>query len=507
MPIEFRRDGSWELPAGWVWARLGDVCQINQPPSFDNLRDDLEIPFVPMSAVAEENGRVDLSQRRRVSELRSGYTRFQSGDVLFAKITPCMENGKIIALPEIPGGYGAGSTEFHTLRSQALEPRYLWYWLVRKIFRDEAQRSMRGAVGQLRVPTDYLRDAQIAIPPLPEQRRIVERIDELFTEITDGETALERALDALNIWRRALLKAVVTGELTSEWRQSNSSAESGIDLIESARAACAGRVKVPRRVRLVPPSDEIRLPPIPQNWAWGQLGDFLYNIEAGVNVKAEGRPPQDGETGIVKISAVTWDEFDEDESKTLPHAFQIDERNVIRRGDFLISRANTLELVAAPVIVKSCKRRLVLSDKVLRLRLVRGFERWIELCLKSPLGRQQIEFYASGNQLSMRNITQENIARLAIPIPPRAELQYALSAYAENSVSGEEGRLALEGACRIAKSLRQSTLKSTFCGQLVRSDPNDEPVELMLTRLSNRIKVSDEVGKAGPAWRTLLPAE
>jgi type I restriction enzyme, S subunit len=193
MPIEFHRDGPWELPEGWVWARLGDACQINRSPSFDDLPDNLEIPFVPMASVAEESGSVDFSQRRRVSDLRSGYTRFRSGDVLFAKITPCMENGKSAPVPEIPGGLGAASTEFHTLRSEALEPRYLWYWLVRRAFRADAQRNMRGAVGQLRVPLDYLSDTQVAIPPLAEQRRIVARIDALFTEMTDGEAALARA--------------------------------------------------------------------------------------------------------------------------------------------------------------------------------------------------------------------------------------------------------------------------------------------------------------------------
>ena len=104
MSIEFHRDGPWELRDGWVWVRLGDACQINQSPSFNDLPDNLEIPFVPMAAVAEETGIVDFSQRKRVSELRSGYTRFRSGDVLFAKITPCMENGKSAALLESPIG-------------------------------------------------------------------------------------------------------------------------------------------------------------------------------------------------------------------------------------------------------------------------------------------------------------------------------------------------------------------------------------------------------------------
>src|SRR5690606_29193065 len=120
-----------------------------------------------------------------------------------------------------------GSTEFHVVRAPAILPRYLWYWLVRKAFRGSAQRNMSGSAGQLRVPVGYLRNAEIPIAPLPEQRRIVARIDALFTDIADGEAALKRARADLDTWRRALLKAAVTGELTREWRKGAPSSESG----------------------------------------------------------------------------------------------------------------------------------------------------------------------------------------------------------------------------------------------------------------------------------------
>jgi type I restriction enzyme S subunit len=482
--IEFHRDGPWELPEGWVWARLGDVCRINEPVSFDELPDDQKIPFIPMAAVSEETGAVDFSQHRTVSQLRKGYTRFRAGDVIFAKITPCMENGKTAPLPEIPGGFAAGSTEFHVLRSPALESRYLWYWLVRRSFRMEAERNMSGSAGQLRVPAEHLRNAQIAIPPLAEQRRIVARIDELYAEIADGEVALTRACNDLGNLRRTLLKAVVTGKLTRDWRLTAGLRDTGRDVIHMARANTLLRK---RRFHYGAPSTEIRLPEIPENWAWAQLGDFLYDIEAGVNVKADGRPPRKGEIGIVKISAVTWDEFDESESKTLPSNFEFDERNIIRPGDFLISRANTLELVAAPVIVKTCERRLVLSDKVLRLRIIEDVKFWVELCLKSPIGRQQIEHYASGNQLSMRNITQENIARLAIPIPPRDEMALALGIYAQNKETAEEGDVGIRDGTQSANSLRQSVLRAAFSGHLVEQDPRDQDADELLAKLSEQV--------------------
>ena len=209
------------LPPGWCLSTLGEVASINPTTAFDGLANDAEIPFIPMTAVAEETGIIDASRRRSVAEVRKGYVRFCEGDVIFAKITLCMENGKTAPVIGIPGGYAAGSTEFHVLRPEAVEPRYLWYWLVRHAFRHEAERNMSGSAGQLRVPVDYLRKSPVSVAPLAEQRRIVARIDELFAEIAEGEAALERASQGLDTWRRALLKAAVTGELTRDWREAN----------------------------------------------------------------------------------------------------------------------------------------------------------------------------------------------------------------------------------------------------------------------------------------------
>jgi type I restriction enzyme S subunit len=139
---------------------LGLVASINPVTSFGGLADDAEIPFIPMAAVAEESGIIiDASRRRTVAEVRKGYVRFREGDVIFAKITPCMENGKSAPVIGMHGGYAAGSTEFHVLRPAAVDTRYLWYWLVRQAFRHKAERNMSGSAGQLRVPVDYLRNS------------------------------------------------------------------------------------------------------------------------------------------------------------------------------------------------------------------------------------------------------------------------------------------------------------------------------------------------------------
>jgi type I restriction enzyme S subunit len=498
MPIEFHRDGPWELPEGWVWATLRDLASLRGEKAPPNSAS--EFPFVGMDDVPANSLRIQTIGEFR--SMKSAGNKFYSNDLLYGRLRPYL-NKVVVADFE-----GVASGEFIVMCApDGIEPRYLQLFMHGRRFVNLATADTSG--DRPRIDFDKIAEIEIPLAPTTEQRRIVTRVDELFTEIADGEALLARARDDLDTWRRALLKATVTGELTREWREQNATTESGSDALAEARLERdheVARAKG-RRLNLIPPSDEIKLPTIPNNWAWGQLGDFLVAIEAGLNIKAEGHPPRVDEVGIVKISAVTWDEFDEAESKTLPADARIDENDLIRPGDLLISRANTLELVGAPVIVRSCERRLVLSDKVLRLCVVRGFHRWIEFCLKSPIGRYQIEHYASGNQLSMRNITQENIARLAIPVPPRDEVEEAIKIFVECNESRDDGRIAVEGADRTATSLRQSILKAAFEGRLVEQDPRDDPADRLLAQLGGKTDTRAQMRRTIRKSRATIAAE
>ena len=209
-------EGPWALPDGWRWERIDAVAPVNPRRGPDKLADDAEVAFVPMAAVEAETGKIDVSARRSASSVRKGFTRFASGDVIFAKITPCMENGKVAVIPELQHGIGFGSTEFHVLAPLEVSAPYLYYWVSQRGFRETAEFNMTGTAGQKRVPTDFMRNSLIPVPPKPVQDAIVARIDELFSEIDDGEAALVRARDDLATWRKALLKAAVTGELTAD---------------------------------------------------------------------------------------------------------------------------------------------------------------------------------------------------------------------------------------------------------------------------------------------------
>lgn len=157
-------------------ARLGDICEINpRLPRDHGLTDGSEVSFVPMAAVSEVSGTIESAALRRYDEVKKGYTAFSDGDVLFAKITPCMENGKAALASGLAGGRGFGSTEFHVLRArESVLPEWIYYFVRREPFRREAKRNFTGTAGQQRVPTSFLQGALVPVPPLEEQRRIVD---------------------------------------------------------------------------------------------------------------------------------------------------------------------------------------------------------------------------------------------------------------------------------------------------------------------------------------------
>jgi type I restriction enzyme S subunit len=118
-----------------------------------------------MAAVGAADGTIDVTAKRPFADVKKGFTPFQSGDLLFAKITPCMENGKMAVVPQLENQYGFGSTEFHVIRPKAgIDAKYLYYFVSRQDYRKEAAHHMTGAVGQKRVPTDFLKQSIIPIP-------------------------------------------------------------------------------------------------------------------------------------------------------------------------------------------------------------------------------------------------------------------------------------------------------------------------------------------------------
>ena len=164
-------------------ARLGDICTIN--PKSPGFQDKLIVSFIPMTKVGE-NGEFDPSERKTYQEVKKGFTYFQNGDVLFAKITPCMENGKGAIAQSLENGIGFGSTEFHVLRPlpEYVTSEWLFYFLSWPAFRKEAEKNMTGSAGQKRVPKSFLAEYVVDVPNLSTQKKTTNTLDKICNLIS-----------------------------------------------------------------------------------------------------------------------------------------------------------------------------------------------------------------------------------------------------------------------------------------------------------------------------------
>ena len=128
-----------------------------------------------MAAVDPRTGTFAVREERRLAEVSNGFTAFEEGDVLFAKITPCMQNGKAALAQNLTNGLGRGSTEFYVLRpGHRVLGEYVWHFVRQPQFREAAKRSFTGTAGQQRVPRSFVENALIPLPPLDEPQRIVD---------------------------------------------------------------------------------------------------------------------------------------------------------------------------------------------------------------------------------------------------------------------------------------------------------------------------------------------
>jgi len=158
---------------------VSEVVEINpRLPAAQRKSGDQPVSFVSMADVSE-GGFVVTYQTRRKSDVVKGYTYFGRGDVLTAKITPCMQNGKAAVLDAMPHEFGFGSTEFHVLRpKQGIDARYIFHMIWSPYFRSAAELSFTGTAGQQRVPTDFFNRFEIPLPALSEQKRIAGILDQ-----------------------------------------------------------------------------------------------------------------------------------------------------------------------------------------------------------------------------------------------------------------------------------------------------------------------------------------
>lgn len=227
---------SWlgDIPEHWEIRRLRQLVKINPSKSESNaLYQNEDVTFLPMEKVGSD-GSIDSSLIVKAITLWNGFTYFQRGDVIVAKITPCFENGKGSFLEMLPTLAGFGSTEFHVLRpGKFLLGAYLRMITSSKEFLANGINSMTGSAGQQRVPSNFIKNYPIALPTIDEQFIILDTVGSKISEIDNAISFNEREIELLCEYRTRLIADVVTGKLDVREAAANLPDEAVIDMPES----------------------------------------------------------------------------------------------------------------------------------------------------------------------------------------------------------------------------------------------------------------------------------
>jgi len=347
---------------------LGEVCDINPKLGRSHdLQDDDLISFVPMAAVDEKSASIIAGEVRQFAEVRRGYTPFADGDVLFAKITPCMENGKAALARDLVGGRGFGSTEFHVLRARHdVIPEWIYYFVRQQRFRDDAKRNFTGTGGQQRVPASFVAQAKLPLPPEPEQHRLVD--------------ILSRAEGIVRLRREAQQKAA--------------------ELIPAIFVDMFGDPGMN-----------------PKGWAIACLGDLLAE------------PPCLGTMSKPSVSLAKWLDLRVaniqggrlalDDKKWVSLSPDGEQRYALRDGDVILARAiGSLDHLGKAVVVRP-DGYWAFDSHLMRIRLdpEKLLPRAFTSFLDSAAGRTEFLKHARRSAVQF-NINGKEIRRLRIPVPP-----------------------------------------------------------------------------------------
>ena len=350
---------------------------------------------------------------------------------------------------------------------------------------------------------EALHGLSLKVPPAAEQTRIVEKLEELLSDLDAGVAELKAAQKKLAQYRQSLLKAAVEGALTADWRKRQAAALT--ESVESG-AALLARILTERRSRWqarqlakfqaqdkAPPKDwqakypapaapdTAGLPALPLEWVWATV-DQLSPDDL-----ANGRSVPTAETGakVLRLTAVKHGQIDLSQCKTGAWSVADAKPFAVVQGDLLIVRGNgSLTLVGRAGMVPAVTEQVAYPDTMIRLRVVDSVVRpeWVGLLWDASITRTHLEARAR-TSAGIYKISQPDIVSVVIPVPPLNEQDLMLSMFKQTSEEMQVVQVMVERSLKQSAAQRKNILQAAFSGQLVPQDPADEPASALLARI------------------------
>ncbi|MDJ1505582.1 restriction endonuclease subunit S [Xanthocytophaga agilis] len=297
---------------------------------------------------------------------------------------------------------------------------WIFYFLKQGDFYKSLEGLAKGT-GSKRIHPEQFFDIDIPFPSREEQQEIIKKIKSFETKYDTLQSELKLQSELLTQLRQAILREAVQGKLVPQ----DPADEPASELLKRIRAEKEQLIREGKlkKEKPLPPITPEEIPfELPQGWVWCRLGDVTLKSESGKSFTCEKYPAEYPEWGVIKVSAISWDAFNEKENKALLRNTQPTLAYQIHEGDYLISRANTEDLVGKSVVVGKVSLNVLLSDKSIRFLFSSKVDKhYINLLNNSSIAREYYKEVATGTSDSMKNISREQMYSLLIPLPPFAE--------------------------------------------------------------------------------------
>ena len=378
-------------------------------------------------------------------------------------------------------------------------PNYLVYFSNCPTYRKVAKKSKHGSTQVHLRNSDFL-GFQIPIPPLNEQRRIVERIEELFSDLDAGIAALKRAKTNLKRYRAAVLKAAVEGKLTEEWRAKHPHAEPASKLLarilterrqkwesdQLAKFSDAGKEPPngwKEKYTEPTPPDTADLPLVPDSWVWASL-EAIADVIGGItkDQKKANRPGM-RDVPYLRVANVQRGFLDLSEIKSISASEDDIAELRLKRADILFTEGGDRDKLGRGWIWSDELNECIHQNHIFRGRLLSADKQARFVSHHANTFGKEWFINAGKQTTNLASINLGILRRFPVPIPPASEQAAIIGMVDEKLSQIDAAENAIEHGLLRAARLRQSILKQAFEGKLVPQDPNDEPASVMLDKL------------------------
>ena len=487
----------WKLPTTWSWTHMGEVAEVvgGGTPSTTNPKNfEGSIPWITPADMSGYSSKTISGGSRCISEQGledSGARWLPKGTILFSSRAPI----GYVAIASRPVTTNQGFKSF--VPDVGLSSDYIYYWLT----------SAKRYAEELASGTTFLEISgskavliPFPLPPRAEQTRIVEKLEELLSDLDAGMAELKAAQKKLGQHRQSLLKAAVEGALTAEWRAKHTPVETGAQLLQRILTERHARWEAKQLAKFAeqgkpPPKewqkkypepvqpDTTDLPALPEGWVWASV-DILGEIASGVTkgTKRDSNVPV-REVPYLRVANVQRGYLDLSEIKTIPATERDIEDLTLKDGDVLFNEGGDRDKLGRGWVWRNEVTECIHQNHVFRMRPYMP-EMLPELISHHGNSFGKLWFQKAGKQTTnLASINMTMLRAFPVPVPPSAEQLeiFELIELQLDSLSRQEQ--ATDLAMKQNTSQRQNILRAAFAGQLVPQDPNDEPASLLLERI------------------------